>query len=294
MTAGMVERVLGTPSGDIHYWVSAQRIDAPNLVFLPGLTADRRLFDGQVQYFEGRVNCLVWDAPSHGASRPFALTWDMGDLVDWLASILAAEAFECPMLVGQSMGGYIAQAYAERHPGAVAGFISIDSAPLARCFLADWELALLKHTHAMYSMIPWRLLLKWGSEGCATTDRGRMLMREMMGGYAKAEYVDLAAHGFRVLAEAVEKRPVLMANCPTILLCGTKDRAGSGRRYNRRWAREAQLPLIWVEGAGHNANTDAPDAVNSIIEEFVRSLFGATARAGAGELRPYGRDWRTS
>ena len=105
------EKVFPTQSGDIHYWVS-QLPDGslPWLVLLPGLTADHRLFDKQVEHFAGKANVLVWDAPSHGASRPFALTWSMDDLVRWLHGILEHEGIERPVLVGQSMGGYTAQA----------------------------------------------------------------------------------------------------------------------------------------------------------------------------------------
>ncbi|MGI6508365.1 MAG: alpha/beta fold hydrolase [Saccharofermentanales bacterium] len=38
----------------------------PNLVFLPGLTADHRLFDKHIEYFESRRNGFVWDAPGDG------------------------------------------------------------------------------------------------------------------------------------------------------------------------------------------------------------------------------------
>ncbi len=49
----MVERIYTTKCGDIHYWISenADR-NVPQLVFLPGLTADHRLFDKQTDYYE--------------------------------------------------------------------------------------------------------------------------------------------------------------------------------------------------------------------------------------------------
>ncbi len=49
-----------TGRGKIVYWVSdAPDATRPWVVFLPGLTADRRLFAPQIEHFEGRVNCLV-------------------------------------------------------------------------------------------------------------------------------------------------------------------------------------------------------------------------------------------
>ena len=43
----MTEKIYNTPNGDIHYWVGGRADGKANLVFLPGLTADHRLFDKQ-------------------------------------------------------------------------------------------------------------------------------------------------------------------------------------------------------------------------------------------------------
>ena len=47
----MEERTYQTRCGTIHYWVSVSNPDTITSVFLPGLTADYRLFDKQIQYF---------------------------------------------------------------------------------------------------------------------------------------------------------------------------------------------------------------------------------------------------
>ena len=75
----MEERTYQTRCGTIHYWVSVSNPDTITLVFLPGLTADRRLFDKQIQYFERRYNVIVWDAPAHGSSWPFRFDFDLFD-----------------------------------------------------------------------------------------------------------------------------------------------------------------------------------------------------------------------
>ena len=62
----MNERIYKTPCGDIHYWINMEQgFEHITLIFLPGLTADHRLFDKQIEYFEGKYNVLVWDAPVH-------------------------------------------------------------------------------------------------------------------------------------------------------------------------------------------------------------------------------------
>ena len=241
-------------------------------MFLPGLTADHRLFDDQMAHFPGWANCLVWDPPAHGASRPFALDFTLDGMAQMLHDLLESEGIARPVLVGQSMGGYVSQAFLDLFPGQAAGFVSIDSAPLKRRYYPTWEVKALKHTKWMYQALPFALLKPWGAHGASTTPRGQELMRSFMDSYDKHDYVELAAFGYRILADAVEACRAYDLGCPTLLLCGEHDHAGDVKPFNRKWAKGEQLPLIWVPGAGHNANVDSPTFVNAQIEEFVRSI----------------------
>ncbi|MDO5117261.1 MAG: alpha/beta hydrolase [Eggerthellaceae bacterium] len=265
-------RTYATDSGIIRYWVDATAESSTWLVFLPGLTADHRLFNKQMEYFSGRANCLVWDPPAHGESRPYPLDFTMDDLASMVSGILDAEGVEHPVLVGQSMGGYVSQAFIDLYPRRAIGFVSIDSAPLKRKYYPTWEVKFLRHTKGMYASIPWSILKPWGAKGTSETDYGRNLMRAFMDSYTKREYVDLAAYGYRILADAVEADRAYNIDCPALLLCGKKDHAGDVRAFNRKWAAGEKLPLVWVPNAGHNSNTDAPNFVNSHIERFANSL----------------------
>ena len=48
----MTENSYKTPCGCIHYFVNIMDKQRITLVFLPGLTADHRLFEKQIEYFE--------------------------------------------------------------------------------------------------------------------------------------------------------------------------------------------------------------------------------------------------
>ena len=141
----MIEKTYQTKSGTIHYWISMIDPAALTLVFLPGLTADHRLFDKQIAYFEQKYNVFVWDA-------------------------------------------------------------------------------------------------------------------------------QIAGHGFKILAEAMEKDLPYQMTCPALLICGEKDQAGSCIRYNKMWHKKTGHPLKWIKDAGHNANTDQPEIVNQLIEDFCLKL----------------------
>ena len=116
----MRENTYQTFYGTIHYWSSILSMDAITLIFLPGLTADHRLFDKQVECFE--------DAPAHASSWTFRFDFDLFDKAKWLNGILEKEEIAKPVIVGQSMGGYLGQVYAHLYPNQLAGVISIDSA----------------------------------------------------------------------------------------------------------------------------------------------------------------------
>ena len=82
------ENTYQTFCGTIHYWSSILSMDAITLIFLPGLTADHRLFDKQVECFEEKYNIIVWDAPAHASSWPFRFDFDLFDKAKWLNVIL--------------------------------------------------------------------------------------------------------------------------------------------------------------------------------------------------------------
>ena len=268
----MKECIYETASGRIHYWINDIRPDRKTLVMLPGLTADHHLFDKQIEAFEPEYNVFTWDAPGHAESRPFELNFTLMDKAAWLHEILEKEQIKRPVLIGQSMGGYVSQCFMQKYPGETAGFISIDSAPLKRCYVTDAEIWMLKRTEPMYRAFPWKLLQKVGADGVAETEYGKTLMRHFSDTYTKDEYCKLAGHGFIMLADAMEADLPYVIDCPAVLICGEKDQAGSAKNYNKRWARKEGLPMMWIKNAGHNANTDKPEEINMIIRNFTETL----------------------
>ncbi len=270
----MNENTYKTPLGTIHYWINIIDTNMITLVFLPGLTADHRLFNKQIEYFENKYNVFVWDAPAHASSWPFKFDFDLMDKAKWLNEIFDQEGILSPVIVGQSMGGYVGQAYAELYPEKLKGFVSIDSAPLQRKYITGIELWLLKRMEPVYYYYPWKSLLKTGTNGVAMSEYGRKLMYEIMMVYNgdQKRYAQISGHGFKMLAEAIEKNLPYVIKCPALLICGEQDKAGSCIRYNKAWHKSTSIPLEWIKDAGHNSNTDKPELVNSLIEKLIQQL----------------------
>ena len=157
------------------------------------------------------------------------------------------------------------------YPEKLKGFVSIDSAPLQRSYVTGAELWLLKRMEPVYRHYPWKWLLRSGTQGVAATEYGRNLMRDMMMAYDgnRERHAKIAGHGYRLLAEAMEADLPYRLQCPALLICGEKDHAGSCIRYNKAWHQRTGIPIRWLKNAGHNSNTDEPELVNQLIDDFV-------------------------
>jgi pimeloyl-ACP methyl ester carboxylesterase len=269
----MREEFYKTDSGSIRYWISMIDTDIVTLVLLPGLTADHRLFEKQIEYFKDKYNLFVWDAPAHAASWPFEYNFSLKDKTKWLKEILERENIKTPVVAGQSMGGYVGQVFSELYPEELKGFIAVDSAPIQRKYMKSWEIWLLKRLEFIFLCYPWKLLLKLITKAVAETGYGRNLMYEMMTEYDgdKRRFCKLISHGFKILAEAIEEDLPYAINCPALLICGEKDRTGSVIKFNKAWHEETGIPIEWIENAGHNSNTDKPETINRLIDNFIKT-----------------------
>ena len=93
----MERKSFDADSGNVACWVDiGTGPNRPWLAFPPGLPAGHTLFDAQMAHFSGRANCLVWDAPAHGESRPYPLNFTMDDLAHILHGVLPSEGMSAP------------------------------------------------------------------------------------------------------------------------------------------------------------------------------------------------------
>ncbi len=103
---------------------------SPLLVFLHGMGSSSATWTRCMELLQGRHQVLAIDLLGHGASPvpddPELYTRD-GALAD--IDELLAEVAEPAVLVGHSLGGYLALAHAATRPGAVRGIVVLNTGP---------------------------------------------------------------------------------------------------------------------------------------------------------------------
>ncbi len=265
----MKEKRIRSEHGETYYWVYGAESDT-TLVFLPGLTADHRLFEQQISFFGNCCKMIVWDCPCHGKSRHYG-EFSYANITAELDRILTAENVDKAIFVGQSLGGMIAQYYIDRFPDKADGFVSIDSAPFGD-YYSKSDMFWLSQLEWMCKMFPDKTLRRSMAKMCAVNESARSRMIEMLSEYSKSELCRLMYVGE---AAFIPENKEVTLPCKTLLLLGEKDYVGKVAAYNREWSKRTGYPLVIIHGAAHNANDDCPEEVNKLIESFI-----ADVRAG--------------
>jgi len=103
-------------------WTALGPRDAPAIVFLHGTRFSRRQWSPQMRRLSGRYRCVAVDLPGHGARASEPWSFEAAR-----AAVVAAIEAEVPrgraVLVGLSLGGYVAIDVAEAAPERVAGLV---------------------------------------------------------------------------------------------------------------------------------------------------------------------------
>lgn len=71
------------------------------------------MWDGLIEDFEKLGSVVRIDLPGHGQSGNFSEVHSMEDMADVVHEVIRVLGLNKPVVLGHSMGGYVALAYAE-------------------------------------------------------------------------------------------------------------------------------------------------------------------------------------
>lgn len=112
-----------SPDGT-RYWRQGQ---GSPVVLIHGVGLDARMWQAQFNALSCRHEIIAYDMLGHGDSPLPAAEAELEDYADQLATLLDYLALERVVVVGFSMGGLVARAFALRHPARLAALVVLSS-----------------------------------------------------------------------------------------------------------------------------------------------------------------------
>lgn len=259
-----------TMVGDVAVHYADNERPGPVLVLLHGYMESLEVWDefagllGKAGY---RVVTL--DLPGHGISEVLGDTHPMAMLADVVAALLDKLRIERAVLVGHSMGGYVALAFAEKHPEKLNGLVLFHSTPDAdsderkAARLREIEIIRAGRKELLSKQLPGtrfapenrkRLVDELDAlalQVMLTEDEGAIaLLRGMM------ERADMNA----MLREL---------KAPRLFIFGRHDEVIPPEANERVAAQNPQARVAWLEHSGHMGFIEEPAESLRIIEAFV-------------------------
>jgi pimeloyl-ACP methyl ester carboxylesterase len=235
---------------------------APAIVFVHGMRVTRRMWEPQMERLANSYRVIALDLPGHGAlsNIPFRLD----DAVTKIAEVISRETPSArALIVGISLGGYVAMEFGARYPEKAAGLVIASATVEPR----GWHTAPYHVVAAAMNQLP-EPTLNWVS---------RTFFQIV---YPPEKAEPLIAPGFFMrggsqgLREVFGKKfsPRLAAYPgPVLLLNGVLDLGF--RMHERKFLAAAQNARIEIiPRAFHISNIDPPDAFSNAVRRFAESI----------------------
>jgi pimeloyl-ACP methyl ester carboxylesterase len=242
--------------------------DAPAIVFVHGTRLSRAAWAPQLASLAGEFRVVAPDLPGHGALADVRFT--LAGAADQLAEIIDEAAGGRAVVVGHSLGGYVAMELAARSPERVGGLVL---AGASREPVGPWTL-------------PYRslaFLLRIGNRPAL----GGLNARFFRWRFGPAIAEPLVAGGFwprggaAALAALMGERFIPRLERypgPTLILNGARDPLFRlGEQAFLSAARNGRREVI--PGATHMLNLDRPAAFSEAVRRFVMTVAADHDRA---------------
>jgi 3-oxoadipate enol-lactonase len=262
----MPEIVIG--SGRVTNYALAGRADAPVLVLVAGLDSPGSVWAPTVEALSGALRVLTLDNRDAGANAPEAESYTLDELADDVLDLLTALGIERAHVLGHSLGGYIAQNIAMRHPQRVDKLLLISTGPTARGALGLPPPTIADHDWIEDPVERFRAGLSEGVAPRFRDEHGREL-----------DEIAALARGNRCTHDGYDRQSAAVYDydvrrtldaitAPTLVLAGDLDYFGP-KAATILGERIPNAQLLRYAGVGHMPMFEAPDRFHADILRFL-------------------------
>ncbi|MDQ3407865.1 MAG: alpha/beta fold hydrolase [Chloroflexota bacterium] len=238
----------------------------PRLLLIHGIGANRCTWDALRAALRDAHPSLAIDLPGHGLRRgePF----DLGSALEAVEGAVH-QAKDPVVLVGWSLGGYVALAYASRRPERIAGIVLIGSSlipgrAVRALFRTGSLLAPLADLGPVRSLIAAVIRHRYGRRAASTLACGL----EPGSGL----------RALRAIARSDVGRWRDGVRCPALVINGAHDRLFRWKEHD--FARRlGAATVLTIRGTGHFAPLTSPEAMAEALADFLEGPARPVARS---------------
>ncbi len=241
------------------------------VVFLHAFPLNRTMWDPQVGALVAECRCIPIDFRGFGDSAP-AAPYTMDRYADDVAGVLDTLQIERAVIVGLSMGGYVAFALWRRHRERVRAFVLADTRATPDTVEAAErrrELIDVAETQGSTAVANMQIA---GLVGKTTRDK-----RPDIYDATHRMMAQTAPEGIIGALEAMIERPDSTPTCatidaPTLVVVGEEDVLTPPKEARALHQAIAASRLEVLREAGHLSSLERPAAFNTVVSEFLGSL----------------------
>ena len=234
--------------------------DVGDLILLPGMMCDARLFAPQIAVLQDSIRISV------------PLPVSAPNMAQLAAEVLA-DAPDCFALGGVSMGGILAMEIIRQAPQRVTHLALIDTNPFA-----ERDEVKARRTPQMDAARDGRLAAVMRDEMKPSYFTHRADNADLLD-LTMAMATDLGPDAFIAQSLALRDRPdyegtLRHVTCSTLILCGRHDQLCPVERHEAMKAMIPHARLCIVEEAGHLPTIETPGIVTTALQELLETHHG--------------------
>lgn len=250
----------------LNIWQSGADMVGPPVLCLHGIGGDRTSFADQLGQLGGR-RVIAWNMPGYGGSDPL-MQMDFAALSGAVVALLDALGIATVHLVGQSIGGMIAQEVAIRSSDRVASLGLIATTPAFGgrddSFRQAFVAARLGPLDAGADMATLAQQAIPTIIGPAASAEMRQLAIAAMGRIDETAFRQVVSCLVTFNRRADQHR----ISQPCCLIAGSHDTNSPARVMAKMADGLANAKFHIVDQAGHLVNSECPETVNAILTAF--------------------------
>ncbi|HEY0434064.1 MAG TPA: alpha/beta hydrolase [Chitinophagaceae bacterium] len=266
-----MEKSVQITLGKMHYRISGSGFP---VVLLHGLPFDGTLWNKQFPVLESGYRVVIPDLPGSGLSELLVndeQSLRVDEMADSVQQLLQQEQIETCIMIGHSMGGYVALSFAERYPGMLRGlglthataFADNDERKAAR----DKNIAKIRERGAnefLKGFLPPLFGKSFSDQHSSSIESFVDSVRDYPGS-------SLISY-FAALRERPDRTQVLQrAKVPVLFIIGTEDPAAPISDLLKQVYLPAVSHLRILEGSGHVGMWESPQEFNTALLRFVEA-----------------------